>query len=271
MGGQREMRERDMGVEATTEQPEQPEQRGGHAPAAGSGPEGGPQDLVDALADLARQLQQEVGAQATLEKAVAAAIAVIPGAQEGSISVVVERKKVQSWASSNDLPRQVDALQTEVGEGPCLDAAFESEVVDVPDVAGEARWPCFAERAAQLGAGSMLSLRLFVSGGDLGALNLYNRAAHAFSQDSQQVGLPFAAHAAVALAQVQQREHLLKAVDSRDLIGQAKGILMERHKLTAAQAFQLLTTVSQHRNLKLRDLAEELTSSGQLKGPRGSI
>ena len=110
-----------------------------------------------------------------------------------------------------------------------------------------------------------------VSGDDLGAMNLYNRSPHAFSEESRQSGLPFAAHAAVALAQVQQREDLLTAVDSRDLIGQAKGILMERHKLTAEQAFHLLTTASQHRNVKLREIARELTSSGELKGPRGSL
>ena len=230
-----------------------------------------PHDLIDALADLARDMQQESGSQATLEKAVTAAIALVPGAEEGSISVVARRSEVTSWAASDELPRRVDELQSEVGQGPCLDAAFDAEVVDVPDVAHETRWPDFAERAARLGAGSMLSFRLYVSGSDLGALNLYSRTPGAFDEESRQVGLPFAAHAAVALAQVQQREHLLTALDSRDLIGQAKGILMERYKLTAVQAFQLLTTASQHRNLKLREVAEELTSSGQLQGPRGAV
>ncbi|WP_432502363.1 GAF and ANTAR domain-containing protein [Kineococcus arenarius] len=238
--------------------------------AGGPSSAGGPGDLVAALADLARQMQQQSGSEATLEKAVAAAIAMVPGAQEGSISVVVKRTQVQAWAASCELPRSVDELQSETGEGPCLDAAFEAEVVDVPDVAGEVRWRRFAEGAAQLGAGSMLCFRLFVSGDDLGALNLYARTPRAFTGESRQVGLPFA-HAAVALAQVQQREHLLAAIDSRDLIGQAKGILMERHKLTAAQAFDLLTSVSQHRGVKLRDLAHELTSSGQLRGPRGTV
>jgi len=152
-----------------------------------------------------------------------------------------------------------------------LDAAFESEVVDVPDMATETRWPAFAERASRAGAGSMLSFRLFVSGDDLGAMNLYNRRPHAFDAESRHTGMPFAAHAAVALAQLQDHQQMLAAVDSRDIIGQAKGILMERHKLTGDQAFHLLTTASQHRNVKLRALAEELVFSGQLKGPRGSI
>jgi len=230
-----------------------------------------PEDLVDALADLARQLQQEVGTEDTLEKVVAAAIALIPGAEEGSISVVSGRAKVESWAASGDLPRDMDAVQSQTGQGPCLDAAFKAEVVDVPNMTTETRWPDFATRAAQAGVGSMLSIRLFVSGDDLGAMNLYNRTPGAFNEESCDIGTPFAAHAAVALAQVQQHDDFRTAMNTRDLIGQAKGILMERHKVTGAQAFQLLTTVSQHRNVKLRDVAAELVSSGQLNGSRGSI
>jgi len=231
----------------------------------------GAEDLVDSLADLARQLQQEVGTEDTLEKVVAAAIALIPGAEEGSISVVSGRTKVVSWAASSALPDDMDTLQSETGQGPCLDAAFDAEVVDVRDMAAETRWPDFASRAAQAGVGSMLSFRLFVSGDDLGAMNLYNRTPGAFDEESRDIGSPFAAHAAVALAQVQQRDDLRAAMDTRDLIGQAKGILIERHRLTARQAFQLLITVSQHRNVKLRDVADELVSSGQLRGPRGSV
>jgi GAF domain-containing protein len=230
-----------------------------------------PDDLVDALADLARRLQQEVGTGNTLQRVVEAAIALIPGAEEGSISVVAARTRIESWATSGDLPPEVDALQSEVGEGPCLDAAFDVELVDVPDMASEVRWPHFARRASAAGAGSMLCLRLFVSGNDLGAMNLYNHASHAFTDESRQSALPFAAHAAVALAQVQQRDDLLAAIDGRDLIGQAKGILMERHRLTGGQAFQLLVAASQDRNVKLRTLAEELVSRGELRGSRGSI
>ncbi|NIZ90389.1 GAF and ANTAR domain-containing protein [Kineococcus rubinsiae] len=230
-----------------------------------------PSHLVDALADLARQMQQKAGTEDTLEKVVTAAIALIPGAEEGSISVVTGRTEVESWAASSDLPRGIDALQSKVAEGPCLDAAFDAKVVDAPDMSTESRWPHFAQQASEMGVGAMMSFRLFISGNDLGAMNLYNRAPHAFDEESRQIGLPFVAHAAVALAQALQRTSQQTAMDSRDLIGQAKGILMERHKLSAAQAFNLLITVSQHRNVKLRDIAEELTSSGQLVGPRGSI
>ena len=140
-----------------------------------------PQELAEALADLARQLQREVGTEETLQKAVASAIAVIPGAREGSISMVVARSRVESRAALGDLPRTLDDLQSTLGEGPCLDAAFEAEVVDVPDLATETRWPTFARRAVAAGAGSMLCLRLYVSGSDLGAMNLYSPQARAFT------------------------------------------------------------------------------------------
>ena len=226
-----------------------------------------PEDLVGALADLARQMQREHGSEATLEKVVAAAIAMIPGAEEASISVVANRRTVQSWAPSSDLPRRVDEVQTEVGEGPCLDAVFKHHVVSVPDLGAEQRWPRFAERASQLGAGSMLSFQLFIDGGDLGALNLYSRTPHAFTSESEEVGVPFAAHAAVALAAVQQREQMDQALSTRDLIGQAMGICMERFKIGSDQAFAVLKRISQDRNVKLRDLAEQLIYRGDLKDP----
>jgi len=220
--------------------------------------------LAEALAELARDLQREHGSPATLEKVVASAIAMIPGAAEGSISVVEGHRQVTSWAASDDLPKVVDALQTETGEGPCLQAIAEHETVSVPDMAAETRWPGFARRAAEAGAASMLSFQLFVAGDTLGAMNLYAREAHAFDAESEHVGHLFAAHAAIAFSAVRQGENLQVALDSRTLIGQAQGVLMERHDLTADQAFVLLTTASQHRNVKLRVVAEELVATRRL-------
>ena len=113
---------------------------------------------------------------------------------------------------------------------------------------------------------SSLSLQLFVEGDNLGALNLYARQPHAFGEESEDVGLLLAAHAAVAVAGARAEEHLRRAVDSRDLIGQAKGILMERYKITADQAFQVLARVSQQTNRRLADVADELTQTGSVPG-----
>ena len=110
----------------------------------------------------------------------------------------------------------------------------------------------------------MLSCQLYVEGDDLGALNLFARRAWTFDDESEHVALLFSAHAAVAFAGVQKQHRMARAVVTRQLIGQAQGILMERHKLTADSAFALLVTVSQQRNEPLRAVAEGLTMSGEL-------
>jgi hypothetical protein len=246
--------------------------RSGPDPAAGPRPARGADasselnELARTLSELARSLEAEDDTESMLDDLVAAAVAQIPGADEGSISIVLARKDVSSQSPSGDLPRRVDALQTETGQGPCLDAVYKEKTVQVPDMASETRWPRFARRAVEAGAGSMLSFQLWVDGDNLGALNLYGHEPHSFTEESEQVGLLFVSHAAVAMAGAQKRDQLAEGMATRDLIGQAKGILMERYKITAQQAFSLLARASQQRNKKLRDLAAELADTGQVTG-----
>ena len=223
--------------------------------------------LGEVMSRVARQLQEEHGdVEATLRAITASAVAAVPGAVECGISYVIGRRKVEPRAWTSELPRAVDGLQDELGEGPCLDAIWDEQVVRVDDVRADERWPRFAARAADLGAGSLMCFQLFVEGDNLGALNLYAAEAGAFDEDSQEVGLTFAAHAAIALAGAEHEQNLHAGMRNRDLIGQAKGILMERHKLTADQAFGVLVRTSSLTNRKLHDLADELTSTGQLPG-----
>ncbi|SFO04162.1 GAF domain-containing protein [Geodermatophilus obscurus] len=225
------------------------------------------QHLGDAMSRVARQLQEEHGdVEGTLRAITASAVATVPHAMECGISYVIGRHRVEPRASSGDLPRQVDELQSRLGQGPCLDAVWEQEVVRVDDVGADERWPEFAREAAALGVGSMMCFQLFVSGDQLGAMNLYSAAAGAFDDESEQIGLMLAGHAAVALAGAEHEQELRRAVDSRDLIGQAKGILMERYKLTADQAFGVLARVSQETNRKLADIAVELSETGAVPG-----
>ena len=177
------------------------------------------------------------------------------------------RKKVDSEVASGELPLRVDALQNSTGQGPCLDAAYEHRVVSVPDLSREERWPEFCRGALELGARSMLSIQLFVVGDRLGALNLYGYGPNAFDSDSEQVGLLVAAHAAVAFADSRKISQLGEALVARQVIGQAEGILMERYKITAEQAFVLLSRASTRSNIKLRDIAERLASSGEIVTP----
>lgn len=221
-------------------------------------------DLGDVMGRIARTLQEEHGdVDRTLASITAAAVDTVPGTDMASVSLVV-RRRVDPQAATSEQAQQIDALQTEFDEGPCLDALREEQTVRVDDLASESRWPRFAAEAARRGAGSMLSFQLFTEGDNLGALNLFAREPHSFDAGSETVGQIFASHAAIALSAARQESSLRSAMDSRDLIGQAKGILMERHRLTAAQAFELLVRASSHTNRKLFDVAEELTSTGAM-------
>ncbi len=222
--------------------------------------------LAEQLGELARSLQSYRDTDELLSEVVRAAARVIPGVDEASISVVRDRQSVSSRLPTGDLPVRVDAIQNQTGQGPCLDAMYDQRTVRVSDMAHDQRWPQFAARAAEAGAASMLSIQLWVEGDNLGALNLYSRQADAFDDESEQVGLLFASHAAVAFASAEGFNHMVEAVATRDLLGQAKGILMERYKVTPDQAFRMLVKVSNDNNMALRTVAQNLASTGLWMG-----
>ncbi len=236
----------------------------GEASAADTGSADAHDPLALQFSEFARNLEQQPDPGGTLSEVVRAAVELVPGCDEASISVVIGHQKTFSQAASGDLPQAVDELQESLGEGPCLDAAYEQESVRVPDMASETRWPKFTAAALAAGAAGMLSLQLYVEDDNLGALNLYSRTAWAFDDESEHVGLMLAAHAAVAFAAAQKQVKLTRTVATRQLIGMAQGILMERHKLTSDQAFELLIRVSQHGNVKLREVADRLVHTGHL-------
>jgi transcriptional regulator with GAF, ATPase, and Fis domain len=221
--------------------------------------------LRDIMGEVARTLRHEHGdIDATLQTITSGAVNAVPGAEDGGISYVIARRKVESRAWTGELAHDADRLQNRVREGPCLDAIWTHVVVRIDDMATETRWPRFAADAARMGVGSCLSFQLFVEHDRLGALNLYARTAHAFDAESEEVGRVFASHAAVALSGAQTEDNLRKAMTSRDVLGQAKGILMERYKLTSDQAFHTLTRASMETNRKIIDVAEELCQTGSM-------
>ena len=228
---------------------------------------GAPGGLGDIMGQVARTLRHEHGdVEATLQTITSAAVHEVPGAEDGGISYVIAHHKVESRAWTGDLARDADRLQNRLHEGPCLDAISTNLIVRIDDMTTEARWPLFAAEAARLGVRSCLSFQLFVEQDRLGALNLYARLPHAFEAESEDIGMVFASHAAVALSGAQTEANLRKAMTSRDVLGQAKGILMERYKLTSDQAFHTLARASQQANRKLIDVAEELCETGSMPG-----
>ncbi|MPR00015.1 ANTAR domain-containing protein [Modestobacter sp. I12A-02628] len=235
-------------------------------PASTPRPGADADDVLPQLADLARSLQGTPGVQGRLETAVRAALVTIPGAEQASVSAVRDHREVHTLAATGPAARELDQSQYDTGQGPCLDTLFGRHTVRLEDLAAESRWPAFTARARQLGVGSMLSVQLFVDGqhGELGALTVSSSAPRAFTGDSELVALAVAAHAAVAVAEALSDEHLRAAVVTRDVIGMAKGVLVERYKVTPDQAFALLAAASQRTNRKLHTVADELVTTGAL-------
>jgi transcriptional regulator with GAF, ATPase, and Fis domain len=231
--------------------------------SAGQGPEPG---VARQLSELARALQADNTVEELLNHIAKAAVTEVPGAQYAGITQV-SGQKFTTTAASDKLIDELDQLQYQAGEGPCLDAARHHETVRCDDLRTDDRWPRFARQATDLGVLSVLSLQLFVGGDSLGALNLYAAGAAAFGAESESTGILLASHAALALASASVQTNLLAAMDSRDVIGEAKGILMERYKIPRVEAFGLLVASSQAMNRKLRDVAEHLVATGELLTP----
>jgi GAF domain-containing protein len=218
--------------------------------------------LAVRLTVLARDLQRLSSPQEVLDRIVAEVVEMIPGADDATITIGQKRRSATSAAASSERGTLFDKLQSESGEGPCLDALFEQETVRVDDLATDRRWPKLAARVEELGAHSMVCFQLFVTGDStLGSLDVLATEPNVFTDESEHIGLMFASHAAIALAGAQELDGVTTALINRDVIGQAKGILMERYKINADGAFALLTRQSQTAHRKLIDVALELVNS----------
>jgi ANTAR domain/GAF domain len=211
----------------------------------------------------------------TFSEIVAAAVETVPGATAGGISVsedgIVDSRNPTSRGIS-----ELDRLQGELHEGPCITALEEPAddgVVMAEDLAGPdaTRWPRFAPAAVDSGYRSMLSIQLASGGRMRAALNLYAAEPRVFDHDARITAGLFGVQAAMLLHGSEQAVHLSKAVDSRDVIGQAKGILMERFGVDESEAFQLLVESSQSTNLKLVDVARWLAGEANRRPARRNV
>jgi hypothetical protein len=174
-----------------------------------------------------------------------------------------------SVAATSQLAVDANGMQERFGEGPCLDAAAGDSMVLCNDLREDARWPRFAEAAVASGVHSIMSFQLYTHDKRMGALNLVGIEPQAFTAQSQAVGAMFATHAAVALITNDERLQFKSALASRDIIGQAKGMIMERFGVGAVRAFELLTKVSQNTNRRVAEIAEELVARGPERGWNG--
>ena len=216
-------------------------------------------EVAETFAAVARALaEHHDDMQSALDRIVHLAVDSLTACEFAGISLV-EKGKITSPASSNDIPKKVDEIQSETGEGPCIDAIKEHEVFQTGDLRNEKRWPQFSTRAHdETGICSILSIRLFLEEDTLGALNLYSTASDAFDDSDVALGAVFAVHASVAMSAARREESLEQKAQSRDVIGRAKGILMARSGASDDEAFAMLRGASQRMNVKLRDIAQRV-------------
>jgi hypothetical protein len=192
-----------------------------------------------------------------LARITAAAVEVLPEVDYASISVKHADGGLETFAATDDVLVRIDATQYELQEGPCYQTAVETVHVTAPRLAEDPRFPRYAPTAVAAGIQAQAGIRLFETDSSNGALNLYGRRAGSF-EDVSTIGELFAHQAATALAYARQVTQLQEAVRTRQLIGQAVGVVMERFGLDDARAFGFLTRLSQDTNVKLRTVAERL-------------
>ncbi|MFG2313337.1 GAF and ANTAR domain-containing protein [Streptomyces sp. NPDC048566] len=216
-----------------------------------------------ALADMARDLLAQDSVKATLDRIVDHASVLINGCDEAGI-LTVRRGEVSALAATSDVVRRADRIQQDLREGPCFDAVAEREqLYTIQDLRKpHAKWSHFAPELRKLGMGSMMGFLLFTEDDALGALNVYSRTPNMFDETAQQAGWILASHAAVAFSASRTHQQLAHALETRHEIGEAMGILMERHGLSEENAFSVLKKASQDHNIKLRDIARKVCETG---------
>ena len=217
------------------------------------------------LADAVRELNDQTDPPHTLERMIEITPEFFDSCDYVGISLV-ERDRIRTPAASTAKLRELDELQYEIGEGPCLEAIREHATVVVDDLASDSRWPAWGRvMSAELGIRSSLSFRLFTRADDTwGALNVYSRTPSSFTEQDVVHGQVIAAMSAVVLARSINDEHLAKALETRTVIGQATGMIMERYGLDEQTAFNVLRRLSSQDNRKLNDLAQQVVADRAL-------
>lgn len=215
------------------------------------------------LASLALQLHELMSPEQVLERVSAAAVELIPAVEYASVTVIGTRHRdrnagLESVAPTGPVANQIDDIHQQFGRGPCFDAVWQRQPVLVVDVAADERWPqVMAAVCEQTPVRSILSVQLLVER-ELGALNVYADHADAFDAAATEAVVVAAVHAAIALSGARRRHQYDSALASRDLIGQTKGMLMERYSVDDVQAFALLQKLSQDSNVRLVDICTQL-------------
>jgi GAF domain-containing protein len=238
---------------------------------------GQPANAAEALERLGRLSLRELSMESLLQTVADMAKTVMPGNPEASVTLVV-KDTPSTVTYTGQLALDLDETQYERGHGPCLHSARTGELTEIADTRTDPRWRDYTARAVEHGNLSSLSIPLNIDEDErvTGALNIYARRPDAFDDDSRATATKFGPYAAVAAGNLyayqsarDMADNLQTALESRAVIDQAKGVLIERYKLTPDQAFQLLAQASMNANHKVRDVADHLVHTGELPAPAG--
>jgi GAF domain-containing protein len=230
-------------------------------------------ELGRTLAEAARTIHISVDTDETLQAIASAALTALPGFDQVGISTINNKGHVTTRAATGKLVWDLDSLQYELGEGPCVDTLRNAEIVAAPNIRHDQRWPRYVPRAIDLGLQSQLALKLFLDDeGTLGGLNLYSTQSEQIHPEAEAIAELFATHAAIALGSARQIDALNEGLKSRSTIGQAIGMLMTQYTLDDDAAFGLLVRMSSTSNVKLRDIAAQLVdeANGRAAAARAS-
>jgi GAF domain-containing protein len=218
-------------------------------------------DLAVRMAELARTAAMPRSVDEVLSDVTAAAVELIPGVDTAGVLLISKGGNFESLAGTSDLPHELDELQCTFKEGPCMEAALKETIVRTDDFRDEKRWPAYSRAVVDIGVLSGLSFKLYTADRTAGALNLFGFKPKVWDTEAETIGTVLAAHAAAAIVASRHGEQLESALTTRDRIGQAKGIIMERFGVDDLKAFNMMRQLSQDSNAKLVDIAERVIAT----------
>jgi hypothetical protein len=203
---------------------------------------------------------------ATLGRVTAAAVDLIKGVDYADV-MLIQDDRYWSVAPTDPVVTELDEVQMQLNQGPCLQAATEDPIIRCSDLQHDERWPTFSGPALAAGIRGVLSYQLFTNRGGAGALNLFSRTVGAIDTEGEAIGAMLATHAAGVMMVVNRRQEFQSALATRDVIGQAKGIMMNQFSIDAVRAFELMVRQSQDTNIPVRVIAQQIvdvyTGSGE--------
>lgn len=221
----------------------------------------GSADVATVLTEAAKSIDHPATLDETLDAVVHAARDTIPGFEHVGISILHRNGRIETKAGTDQLVWELDDLQYTLNQGPCVDSVRSDPIMYLEDARGDGRWPDYLPQAVEKGLRAQLALRLYNDEETLGGINMYCTSGPGISPEAIHLAELFATHASIALGRKRFEHQLAEAVASRQVIGTAIGILMQRYEITEDRAFQFLVRTSKTSNQKVRVIAQELIDS----------